>query len=313
MKHSGNLHIHTDFQKIYKMDSTQLKKFFDTLCIQALMMWAFANIDGFNEHFLTFFISLLGDSVNIDSLQKRLQDIFLKDLRSTLESGSHMLLLRLLRNNVHDDDVTDETVAHHVSHDPKRWKNAFRKLKNEVVCEQNQRFTSLSWALENLGIFTDIVQKYMVDFAKTRGLRLHSIDYTEHFAELKNDLQDMMNAYVVRKKREHDDICGDYYFGSSEQYFQCSYCMSRLKIKWVKLLDEWIYDQKRINAFYAERTHDFSSTDTNIDIKDKSRRDFVGKSKGRLREKERRLRKKGTLTKDSRKELRVSRDLLKKA
>lgn len=242
------------------MDSVKIDAFLSTLCIQSLMMWAFTNIDGFNEHFLTFFISLLGDAVDIDSLQKRLQTIFLRNLQHTLKSGSHMLLLKLElhRNNVHDDDVTDETVVHHVSRDPKRWKNAFSKLKNEIICEQNQRYTSLSWGLENLGIFANSVQKYMTDFAKARGQRIGSVECTEHLAKLKNDLQDMIDAYVIRKERDHDDMCGDGFYAPSEEYFRCGYCMSRLKTKWSRLLDEWIDEQKVYNAFCADRAHDFS-------------------------------------------------------
>jgi hypothetical protein len=287
------------------MDSAKIDAFLSTLCIQSLMMWVFTNIDGFNEHFLTVFISLLGDAVDIDSLQKRLQTIFLRKLRERLASGGYMLMRRFMYN------VADETIAHDVSRDLKLWKDAFYKLKDEVRIEQNQRYTSLSWALENLGIFANSVQKYMTDFAKARGQRIGSVECTEHLANLKNDLQDMMDAYIIRKERDHYDMCGYDLWGPGESYFLCTSCMSRLKTKWSRLLDEWIDDQKFYNAFCADRAHDFS--DIADDTKEKSRRDFVGKSKGRLREKERRLRKKGTLTRESLKELRLSRVLLQKA
>lgn len=285
------------------MDPLQINTFFSTICIQSLMMWAFTNIDGFNEDFLTFFINVFGDSADIASLQKRLQDIFLHQL------NRHLSLWLIFPSDCHIHGFDCDIPAECATRNPELWKKALLTLKDEVMIKLNKRFTSFTFAYDNLGIFHDSVMKYMNNFAKTRGLRSNSIPYTEHFALLKNGLQYIMDMYLLYDKDMHFMCCmDDGYAYDAEPYFLCKTCMSNLKKEWQNLLDEWIIEQKDINAYHANRSHDFS--DNNDDVKEKSHREFIKKSKGNLRDKERRLRRKGLLTKNVRKELRYKRDMI---
>lgn len=273
-----------------------------TVCEQSLVMWAFTNIDGFNEDFLTFFIDVLGDSADIASLQKRLQDIFLQRLNEDL---SYSIFSSYCHIHGFDCDFPVDCATR----EPERWKKALQILKNEIMYKINKDYVSFTFAYENIDIFYDKIMKYMNEFARTRGLRLNSIPYTEHFALLKNGLQCMMDFHIIYDMDMHFMCCmDDGYAYDAEPYFLCKTCMTNLKKEWQNLLDEWIIEQKDINAYHADRSHDFS--DNNDDVKEKSHRDFIKKSKGNLRDKERRFRRNGLLTKNVRKELRYKRDML---
>ena len=265
-----------------QMDSKQIEEFLSTICRFTLMTLAFGKISGFHEDFLTFCVTTLGDSVDILALQERLQEKFICILRSKLSALSS--LSKLFKAGIscqyhvyYDTKCDNPEVC--LSRDHKLWLQAFEDLKDEIIMKINKQYFDIAWVIDNSTEFTQKLNKHMDNFAKTRNLDFTDTIYINHLAQLKNDLQIMMNQYIEHQKDHHDVCCDDGYAYSSKPYFVCR-CMPKpiqIEKEWINNLHIFIDEYNLCNAFYADRSCDFDGEE--ISYKVILQRDFSKKLK----------------------------------
>jgi hypothetical protein len=273
----------------------------DALMTVNLVSVAFATMPFLRDAFMQSIVRIIGSDANIPALKKRLQQIYIDNIR-------YRVSFTLLCEHSFVEHLNSKECVNPgcIGLNKSIWEKSLTQFITDITVEMNKKYADFDYVYQHLPDFASMIDTFMNNFAKVNQCDSDSDLFKSEFSELKQWIQKEVLAEIGDFHEDHITFCADdgYAYGALT-FWECPCSMSHIKPAWTNAINEYIFqknlkfDSVPIEPKNLDFELEFWDDPEQIlvfeypDFKEDLRMDFTKKTKGLLRDKRRHFRNKG--------------------